>query len=289
MLTLFAYPKPFTDPHIAMIQRNAIRSWTLLDIKPRIILFGSEPGVADMCAELNLEHCADTVRNEFGTPLLHDVFAKAEQLSSGRYLCYVNADIILLSDFSKAVSQLAEDPAVLFPWARFMLGGRPWNIHVNSPLEFLPGWQETIKKRVSTSGELRNEWACDYFLFPKGTWGDLPPFALGRRAFDNALMFLCRRRGGWLIDASLGITAIHQLHDYPAHLTGDYSSALFSSGAEGNRNVELLGGRDRLLKWYYATHLYSSQGFSINWTGLRRYWDPREKSGKAFYRSLFLR
>ena len=30
LLTLFTAPKPFTNPHIALIQRNAIRSWMAL-------------------------------------------------------------------------------------------------------------------------------------------------------------------------------------------------------------------------------------------------------------------
>ena len=39
LLTLFSAPKPFTDPHIALIQYNAIQSWTLLpDVE--IILLG---------------------------------------------------------------------------------------------------------------------------------------------------------------------------------------------------------------------------------------------------------
>ena len=46
LLTLFSAPKPFTDPHIALIQRNAIRSWTLLpDVE--VILLGEETGLAE--------------------------------------------------------------------------------------------------------------------------------------------------------------------------------------------------------------------------------------------------
>ncbi len=41
LITFFSAPKPFTDPHIAMIQRNAIKSWTLLpDVE--VILLGEE-------------------------------------------------------------------------------------------------------------------------------------------------------------------------------------------------------------------------------------------------------
>jgi len=46
LITLFSAPKPFTDLHIAMIQRNAIKSWTLLsDVE--VILLGEETGLAE--------------------------------------------------------------------------------------------------------------------------------------------------------------------------------------------------------------------------------------------------
>ena len=46
LITLFSAPKPFTNPHIAMIQRNAIKSWTLLpDVE--VILLGEEEGLAE--------------------------------------------------------------------------------------------------------------------------------------------------------------------------------------------------------------------------------------------------
>ena len=41
MLTIFSCPKPFRG-HFGMIQRNAIRSWTLLKPTPDVILIGDE-------------------------------------------------------------------------------------------------------------------------------------------------------------------------------------------------------------------------------------------------------
>src|SRR5438876_11556063 len=102
MLTLFAIPKPFRG-HIAVIQRNAIMSWTLLQPRPEVILFGDEEGTAEICRELGLRHAPAVERNEFGTPLLDDLFRKAEEQASYATLCYVNSDILLLDDFSKAV------------------------------------------------------------------------------------------------------------------------------------------------------------------------------------------
>jgi len=283
MLTIFACPKPFTDPHIAMIQRNAIRSWTLLDLKPRVVLFGDEPGVAGICRELGLEHVPDVARNEFGTPLLNDVFAKAEQRTTGRYLCYVNADIILMSDFARVVRSLADfRHRVRLPGGRLLLGGRPWDVPVTEPQEFRPGWEADMRRLAGERGKLRSEWSCDYFVFAKGTWKYLPPLALGRVYFDNALLFLCRRRGGWLVDATTAVTAVHQQHEYAAHLGGD----MYFKNPEAVRNAELAGGEERVLTWSNATHRYTPDGLRFFLWGFRSVWNPRLLVGKGWYRSF---
>ena len=54
-ITIFATPKKF-DGHIGVIQRNAITSWTHIQPKPEVILFGTEPGTAELAAELGLRH-----------------------------------------------------------------------------------------------------------------------------------------------------------------------------------------------------------------------------------------
>src|ERR1051325_4314369 len=106
MLTLFAVPKPFTGK-IATLQRNAIRSWTCLNPKPQILLIGDEAGTAEAAAELGVQHLFPVARNSFGTPLINDVIEKAEAASEDKIFCYINADIILLDDFMRAVEQVA--------------------------------------------------------------------------------------------------------------------------------------------------------------------------------------
>lgn len=64
MLTIFSCPKPFRG-HINIIQRNAIRSWTLLQARPEIILIGNEEGTAEVCKEFGLRHIPDVERNEY--------------------------------------------------------------------------------------------------------------------------------------------------------------------------------------------------------------------------------
>ncbi len=67
MLTLFAIPKAFRG-HINTIQRNAIKSWTLLNPKPEIILLGDDEGTAEVAQEFGLIHIPEVDRNEYGTP-----------------------------------------------------------------------------------------------------------------------------------------------------------------------------------------------------------------------------
>ena len=48
MLTIFTSARPFTDPHIATIQRNAIISWKKLRPHCEIIIVGDEEGVLSL-------------------------------------------------------------------------------------------------------------------------------------------------------------------------------------------------------------------------------------------------
>src|SRR5512143_1553035 len=101
LITLFSAPKPFTNPHIAMIQRNAIHSWTLL-IDVEVILMGEENGLAEAARELGVKHLPNVARNESGTPLISSMFQLARENSNSDLLCIINADMILMPDFVEA-------------------------------------------------------------------------------------------------------------------------------------------------------------------------------------------
>src|SRR5829696_1681751 len=97
-ITLFSAPKPFTDPHIATIQRNAIKSWTLLP-EVEVLLLGDEPGLAEAARELGVVHIRNVACNESSTPLISSMFELARQNSNSDLLSIINADMILMSDF----------------------------------------------------------------------------------------------------------------------------------------------------------------------------------------------
>ena len=73
-LTVFSAPKPFTNPHIDTIQRNAIQSWQHLGPDVEAYLVGHEDGMAEVAVEYGVPLLADVKRNESGTPLVRSIF-----------------------------------------------------------------------------------------------------------------------------------------------------------------------------------------------------------------------
>lgn len=232
MLTLFTVPKAFRG-HIAMIQRNAIRSWLLLRPQCEIILLGDDEGTKEVAEEFGVRHIPEIAVNEYGTPLISDVFAQAQKAARGGVLCYVNTDILLLNDFIEGVNYVARRKR------RFLVAGQRWNVDVLEPLDFAPGWEEKLRSLIATKGELYDPAGIDYFVFRRGIWGEIPPFAIGRTIWDNWLIYRARERGVPVVDATKRISAIHQNHDY-GHLREGKTEAW--GGPEARRNLELAGG-----------------------------------------------
>lgn len=204
MLTVFSVPRPFVGES-AIIQRNAIRSWTRLPPGVEVILLGDDEGTAEIARELGLRHLPEVARNEFGTPLLHSVFVAAEAAARHDILCYVNADIVLLSDFAAVVPYVADGASVVL--------GRRVDVPMPSLLDFDdPGWEAKLRAYVEVRGVMHSHDGIDYFMFPRSFWEDIPPFAIGRTAWDNWLVAEARRLARRTIDASFVVTAIHQNH-----------------------------------------------------------------------------
>jgi len=207
-LTLFAIPKNFRG-HFATIQRNAITSWTRLNPRPEIFLFGEEEGTAEIAGELGLRHFPEVDRNEFGTPLIHDLFQRAERQATTPLIGYINSDIVLTDDFAVAVGRVRDIHD------KSMVVGRRWDVDWDQPIDFAqPGWTDSIRSAARRANVQRPGNFIDYFIFSRGLCDGLLPLAIGRFAYDNYLLWRARSRGAALIDISPVVMAIHQNHDY---------------------------------------------------------------------------
>jgi hypothetical protein len=207
MITIFSVPKPFVG-HIAIIQFNALKSWISLRPACDIILCGNEPGIAEAATRFGVKHIPDLSCNEYGTPLLNSAFAKVSEASRSPYLCYVNTDIILLSDMLKAVERIQAD--------KFLMIGKRRNVDIDHEIDFeCSDWESQVRKIAQMNGQLATQYYIDYFVFARNRKLEkIPPFAVGRPRWDSWFVYRALSLGVRVIDATQAVMAIHQNHDY---------------------------------------------------------------------------
>jgi glycosyltransferase involved in cell wall biosynthesis len=227
MLTIFTSPKPFTG-HAGVIQRNAMLSWTRLYPRAEVILFGNDLGTAEVAERLGFIHVPDVKCTEFGTPLLSDMFQRAQEIGSNDLFCYINADIILFSDLTEQIARHRDAFG-----ERFLLIGRRWNLDVTRPLAFRNIWEMELRQVVAARGVRHPPTGIDYFIYPRGQLATIPDFAIGRPGWDNWLIHHAEQEGFRIIDGTPSITTVHQNHDY-AHVP--QGSRNVWEGPEANRN-----------------------------------------------------
>jgi hypothetical protein len=233
LITLFSAPKPFINPHIAMIQRNALQSWTLLpDVE--IILLGEETGLAEAARELGVKHIPNVKCNDNGTPLISSMFQLARANSDSDLLCIINADMLLMPDFIEAArgSHLQRNKC-------FVLLSQRWDLDVTQPIEFTTGWEDRLLSMVHRQGSLHRPAGSDYFLFPRSCYTDVPDFTIGRAGWDNWMIYKARKEGWHVIDCTPSVMIVHQNHDY-SHLPGGKPHY---EHPDTNENIRLAGGQ----------------------------------------------
>jgi hypothetical protein len=283
MITIFSIPKAFNG-HIDIIQRNAIRSWINLGHECEIVLCGNDDGTEEVAKEFKVKCIADIERNKFGTPLLSSAFEKVKKHASNDYICYVNSDIIFLSDFILSIKRIQRN--------KILVIGNRWNIDIKEEINFENSdWEKMLRKLVQEIGSVQPPIGADYFVFNKDEeLMSIPHFAVGRPGWDNWFIYNARRRKYKVIDASKVIMAIHQNHDY-LHLKENQhriKGQTFWDGWDGKeKNIysDLIGkGDDKCFRIIDATHILTESELkrAIDYKHLRRGFDTVE----VFYPKL---
>lgn len=231
MLTILAVPKAFRG-HIATIQRNAIHSWLALSPRPQVILFADEQGTAEVAHELGAQYVAAAKRNEHGTPLLSGVIEEGKRLAVHNTMCYINGDIILTSEFGRAIQAVSQR------LDRYLAISKRVNLDISEPMVFDGEWESRLAEDVEKRGILASETFIDIFVFPKKCYERVPAFAIGRPWFDHWFIKFAIEAKMPVVELTPTAPLIHQNHDY-AHVNGGME-AIWRS-AETENNLKLYG------------------------------------------------
>jgi hypothetical protein len=231
MITFLTSPKPFAGV-AETNQINAITSWLHVDQDIEVILYGKSEGTGVAAQELGIQYVPDIQTNEFGTPLFGAIAAHASLHARHDLQVYVNCDIILTPKIRKAM-QLINHPQFLMIGQRLDLAqGAGWDI---SETDYR---KQLLRLSQAEQITLHIPQGSDYFGFRRGLWKGLPPIAIGRGGYDNALILFCLENRIPVIDATFVVPVIHQFHNYN-HLTNGYNEVF--NGKEAKMNLDYAG------------------------------------------------
>lgn len=215
-ITFICCPKPFTQEFYD-IQNNAIISWTKLESVNQIIVCGDEIGVKEYSEKLlntvdrrklEIIYIKNIPTNEYGTPLVDEIFKLGSQYCE-KYVCYINSDIILLSDFDRTFEEYVN---LNKETDHCLIVGQRWDW--NNPIQINfndVNWEKNTKKIALKDGELHAPSGIDYFLHTKTTYPFIYPFAIGKFWWDNWLMGNAFKRNTVkTVDVTESVFAIHQ-------------------------------------------------------------------------------
>jgi hypothetical protein len=275
VLTLFTTAKPFLG-HSGVIQRNALRSWSLLHPDVEVILFGDEEGAAEVAGKLGVRHEPLVERHDSGLKRIDYMFDRAQEIARHDVLCYVNCDIILLPEFCEAVRHVSDT------YAAFLMVGRRWDTEIARPVNFSnSGWSHEIRQVALKTNDRRDGWWIDYFCFSRKLYHrQIPAFVIGRVCWDNWLVWKAIDSGAAVVDASSLVFAVHQNHGYSYHPMGKQG---IWTDELSKRNFTLAGGWRHLRTIGDATTRLTANGIKPNRT---RYWHATAHAWKGTGRVL---
>jgi len=198
-----------------------------------VVLIGDTPGVAEYARRFRLEHRPEVTVNAFGTPTLDGVLAIAQSAAT-THMALVNSDIILLPDFVDAFQALVERLGT------FLMIGRRTCCKIEGALSFSEKtWRADLRALAAAEGRLDAAGALDYFVFQRGAYAEVPPFAIGRTAWDN---WLATNADAFRVDATHAVLAIHQEHGGMHGVDGTLPKAAVFDGPEARENRRLAQG-----------------------------------------------
>jgi hypothetical protein len=245
-MTFITTFKPFKPP-FDTIQLNALKSWLRFCPPCEVVVVGAEEGVEEAIGRMpNVTLVPVVKRSANGAPLLDDFIKRGESVARHELICLVNGDIIIADDILRVVKAVKKRFS-----NKFLLTTRRYDTIITELInDNLHEKIKSIRDQIITTYSGRKPKGTDLFVFGKGLFDDIPPFAIGRLVWSRWLIYKGLSLGIPVIDATDVLTVIHQQHSY-THITESSVQNAFLKGKAGydavvlsrdyNRNLTLGG------------------------------------------------
>ncbi|KAJ6249047.1 hypothetical protein M0813_00206 [Anaeramoeba flamelloides] len=139
--------------------------------------------------------------NEFGTPLLREIFRDLESLTKYKVFCMLNPKLVFTSSFPKTIKSSYDH------FGKFLAVGNshliPKKFKYNQNKIGNDYWQVSLLDKLDQSGvTLQSPTTKEYFIFSKSLFSEIPGFAFGRKYWEDWLFQTAILRSEFVIDLS---------------------------------------------------------------------------------------
>ena len=200
----FKHPK-IKDPMRSLAHNNTAHMYKELEPSVMSFLATESSSLSDnerVWKEAGNNNILSNIKtNDHGTPFFRDLIEKVDNKcpKTALFVAYANADIMFDNGLIRTLNGLKA-----WGGTKLLIVGQRRNHDLTNPL--------SISSLDHVKSELFLDVAQDYFIMSRnlfGDWSTLPPYVIGRRAYDNALVDWAFHNAN-LVDATTTITALHQ-------------------------------------------------------------------------------
>ena len=204
LLTLFTSWNQNSEKYL--VHNLTVKNW--LSLHPFVIpvIFTNETEVADECRRQGWEVFPVRVAAADGIPVLKYMYQDVMAAFNTTFYAYCNGDILFTDNLVDTLISLTKSIDIHKP---SMIIGKRTNVDNVTEIE-ASNWGN-LSAIAKSRGKLFTGYAEDYFITPRSyPWKDIAEVVIGRRAYDNWLVFYSRKQKHTVIDATQTLLAVHQ-------------------------------------------------------------------------------
>ncbi len=234
LITLFSMPSP-APGECSDRQKRAIHSWMQLS-NVEIRLLATPHDFPALNNTFNSEITVLKNTSPCGRPYVSDVFAHAKDLTATPLIAFINSDIILDKSFDTTARLLISQPRP------FLATARRKEVVEH---QLLPNFckQKLISATTKPMWQYGAKAAMDLFVWHRDSAIESPPLVVGRRGWDNWLLWYATYQQWHTIDCTQVANIFHQTHGISARAYLRPATA----GVMADQNLLAINSAARLL------------------------------------------
>ncbi|XP_052818627.1 uncharacterized protein LOC128244645 isoform X2 [Mya arenaria] len=191
-----------------LVHNITVFNWMSLNPFVIPVVFTNDSDVAADCSRKGWKVLPVLITAAEGVPVLKYMYRDVMEKYNTTLYAYSNADILFADTLPDSLVHIITNTSLDLTQPALMVGKRTNVKNVTS--EEGSAWYN-ITKIAKDRGTLFNGWAEDYFITTRSfPWHDMPEVVIGRRAYDNWLVFHSREMKYSVIDITRRVLAVHQ-------------------------------------------------------------------------------